>query len=239
MRLPAKIGLAALVLAASSVGLRAGQVVLFTDGRSMEVERAERREEMVLLSLQGGGSIAVPSHRVEAWTDLAGSSSGRGQAASGTEPDRRERWRQRAGEFAELFGLTADRYELDAALLTAVAEVESAFDPTAVSHKGARGMLQLMPETARRFGVDDVFDVSQNVDGGARYLKWLIDRYEGRTDLALAGYNAGEAAVDRYQGIPPFPETRDYVARVLEGADRLSGSGAGSPNGIGTAPGSR
>ena len=88
-------------------------------------------------------------------------------------------------------------------------------------------MLQLMPETAERFGVSDVFDASQNADGGARYLRWLLERYEGQTELALAGYNAGEAAVDRYQGIPPFPETKAYVARVLEGVERLSSASGG------------
>jgi soluble lytic murein transglycosylase-like protein len=105
-----------------------------------------------------------------------------------------------------------------------MAQTESAFDPNAVSPRGARGLLQLMPETARRFGVRDSFDATQNVDGGAAYLSWLLERYSGRTELALAGYNAGEGAVDRYQGVPPFSETRNYVERVLEGAERLVGS---------------
>jgi soluble lytic murein transglycosylase-like protein len=98
-----------------------------------------------------------------------------------------------------------------------MAQTESAFDPVAVSHKGAAGLLQLMPATAERFGVQDVFDVPQNVEGAAKYLKWLLERFEGRTELALAGYNAGEGSVDRYQGIPPYRETRDYVTRVLAG----------------------
>jgi soluble lytic murein transglycosylase-like protein len=113
-----------------------------------------------------------------------------------------------------------------------MAEAESAFDPSAVSHKGAQGLLQLMPQTAERFGVRDAFDASQNVDGGARYIKWLLERYDGRIDLALAGYNAGEAAVDRYQGIPPYRETQAYVVRVMENADRLSaGVGGGDDPG--------
>ena len=98
----------------------------------------------------------------------------------------------------------------------AMAEAESAFDPYAVSHKGACGMLQLIPATAERFGVEDIFDVDQNLDGGARYMRWLLDRFEGRTDLALAAYNAGEEAVDRHGGIPPYRETRNYVSRILE-----------------------
>ncbi len=72
-----------------------------------------------------------------------------------------------------------------------------------------------MPATAERFGVEDVFDLEQNLDGGARYMRWLLDRFDERTDLALAAYNAGETAVDRYGGIPPYRETRNYVARIL------------------------
>ena len=109
-------------------------------------------------------------------------------------------------------------------MLTAVALAESAFNPRAVSSKGAGGLLQLMPATAERFGVRDVFDASQNVEGGAKYLRWLLQRYEGRTDLALAGYNAGEGAVDRHNGIPPYSETQQYVTRVLANADRLVGT---------------
>jgi soluble lytic murein transglycosylase-like protein len=124
-------------------------------------------------------------------------------------------WRDRAGDFADAIGKAASRYEIDPALLTAMAEAESAFDPFAVSHKGACGMLQLLPETAERFGVEDIFDVDQNLDGGAQYMRWLLDRFEGRTDLALAAYNAGENAVDRHGGIPPYRETRNYVSRIL------------------------
>jgi soluble lytic murein transglycosylase-like protein len=126
-------------------------------------------------------------------------------------------WRAAAGAYADLIEEAALRYGLDPALLTAMAQTESAFNPAAVSPKGAAGLLQLMPATAERFGVRDVFDVPQNVEGAAKYLKWLLERFEGRTELALAGYNAGEGTVDRYQGIPPYRETRDYVARVLDG----------------------
>jgi soluble lytic murein transglycosylase-like protein len=127
-------------------------------------------------------------------------------------------WRRLAGHYAEPIALVAARHDLEPALLAAVAKVESNFDPFAVSHKGACGILQLLPETAQRFGVDDLFDLEQNLDGGARYLRWLLDRFEGDTELALAAYNAGENAVDRYGGIPPYPETKAYVVRVLKRA---------------------
>ena len=108
----------------------------------------------------------------------------------------------------------SERYELPPDLVRAVIRQESAFDPFAVSVKGAQGLMQLMPGTARRFGVQDVFDPAENVLGGVKYLRFLMDRYEGDTRLALAAYNAGEGAVDRYEGVPPYAETRDYVERI-------------------------
>ena len=110
--------------------------------------------------------------------------------------------------------LSAER-GLDPKLVDSVVRVESAYNPSAVSHKGALGLMQLMPDTARRLEVDDPFDPEQNVRGGIRELERLIERYSGNLQLALAAYNAGEGAVERHRGIPPFQETRDYVARVL------------------------
>ena len=108
----------------------------------------------------------------------------------------------------------ADRHRVDQALLRAVIQTESGWNPSAVSRKGAAGLMQLLPVTAQRFGVSDVFNPRQNVDAGARYLKVLLDRYNGDLDLALAAYNAGEGAVARHGGVPPFRETRDYVQKV-------------------------
>jgi soluble lytic murein transglycosylase len=104
---------------------------------------------------------------------------------------------------------------VDPALVTAVAHVESGYDRLAVSPKGAQGLMQLMPDTARRFSVADPFDAAQNLSGGARYLATLLARYDDLS-LALAAYNAGEAAVERHgRRIPPYPETQAYVPRVL------------------------
>lgn len=114
----------------------------------------------------------------------------------------------------------AERHQVDVALVKAVIRAESDFVPDAVSPKGALGLMQLMPSTARRHGVIRVFDPRENVDGGVRHLRYLLDRFSGNLRLALAAYNAGEAAVERHGGIPPYPETWEYVARVLNFRDR-------------------
>ncbi len=109
----------------------------------------------------------------------------------------------------------APRYGLDPGLVLAVIAAESAFDRQAVSPKGAQGLMQLMPQTASRFGVADAFDPEQNLHGGMTYLAWLLKQFPGRLDHAIAAYNAGEEAVEQYRGIPPYTETREYVRRVL------------------------
>jgi hypothetical protein len=108
----------------------------------------------------------------------------------------------------------APLYGLDANLVTAVIEVESRFDPRALSPKDAHGLMQLLPATARRFEVADIWNPIENMMGGMAYLQWLLDRYAGSIRLSLAAYNAGEQVVDDYGGIPPYPETTHYVASV-------------------------
>jgi soluble lytic murein transglycosylase-like protein len=122
----------------------------------------------------------------------------------------------------------AERHRMDAALVRAVIETESNWNPGAVSRKGAFGLMQLIPTTAQRFGVSDAFNPQQNVDAGVRYLKALLERYNGNLDLALAAYNAGEGAVDRAHGVPSFRETRTYVQKVQNayfrpGSGRIEG----------------
>lgn len=109
----------------------------------------------------------------------------------------------------------AARHGLPVRLVEAVVAIESAGNPSAVSPKGAMGLMQLMPATAARFGVTDPFDAEESLEGGCAYLRWLLDRFDGSVALALAGYNAGEGAVERHGGIPPFEETRAYVRSVL------------------------
>jgi soluble lytic murein transglycosylase-like protein len=105
--------------------------------------------------------------------------------------------------------------QVSPALVLAVIAVESSGKPAAESHKGAQGLMQLMPDTAARFGVTDSLNAAQNIKGGVAYLNWLLDEFNGDPVLALAGYNAGEGAVRKHDGVPPFAETRDYVPKVL------------------------
>jgi soluble lytic murein transglycosylase-like protein len=125
--------------------------------------------------------------------------------------------------YDKLIRKVARSNKLDPALVKAVIHAESSFDPTAVSRKGAQGLMQLMPATARRFGVANPFDPVENVTAGTRYLRELMERFHFNARLALAAYNAGEEAVKRHRGIPPYAETRDYVHKVQLLQSRYAG----------------
>ncbi len=115
------------------------------------------------------------------------------------------------------------RHGIDPRFIHAVIWQESKYKPKALSHAGAQGLMQLMPATARRFGCTDPHDVAANIEAGTKYLSWLLKRFNGDVKLALAGYNAGEGAVDRHGGVPPYAETQRYVQRVGQLAERYRG----------------
>ncbi len=118
-------------------------------------------------------------------------------------------------ELEQAVDRAAQQHHVQPALLLAVMKAESSFNPTAVSKAGAVGLMQLIPETAIRHGVHNLYDANDNITGGAKHLRYLLDRFHGNIRLALAAYNAGERKVDRYRQIPPYKETQDYVKRVL------------------------
>lgn len=122
-----------------------------------------------------------------------------------------------------LISEVAARHGLPASLLKGVVAAESGFNPRAVSPAGAIGLMQLMPATARALGVNDPFDPAANLDGGARYLKQMLDRFQGDIRLALAAYNAGPGAVEHYRGVPPYRETRAYIDKVLTATSKFEG----------------
>lgn len=120
------------------------------------------------------------------------------------------------GEFEPIINVYAKAYGVDKALVKAVIHVESGYNPNAVSPKGAMGLMQLMPKTAQGLKVANSFDPAENIRGGVSHLRFLLDTFRGNVRLALAAYNAGLATVTRYGGIPPYEETRKYVARVMD-----------------------
>jgi soluble lytic murein transglycosylase-like protein len=128
---------------------------------------------------------------------------------------------ERFAAYTRLIKGAAQSNRLEPALVTAVMLAESGGDPRAQSKRGARGLMQLMPATARQYGVSNVFDPEENIRGGSRYLRDLVERYQNDMQLVLAAYNAGPEAVDRHGGIPPFKETLEYVPRVLQIYHRL------------------
>ena len=131
--------------------------------------------------------------------------------------------RNKSQQFAPIIQAACDKYNVDPDLVNAVIQVESAYNQRAVSHAGAIGLMQLMPATASRFGVKQIQNPEENVHGGVKYLKFLLDYFNNDLTLAVAAYNAGEGAVDKYQGVPKYTETQNYVKRVLSiyGKDNL------------------
>jgi soluble lytic murein transglycosylase-like protein len=199
-----KRSLAALVLAAAPCA--SGEIAVLANGQTFKIAGQRLQGETVWLSLKGGGEVGLPRGEVrgvvpdEVVEEVLGGLAP--EAASLSDLDR-------------LVRTAAARHGLEPALVRAVIAVESAFEPRAVSPKGAQGLMQLMPATARSLGVGDALDPAENVEGGTRHLGQLVDRYEGDLVRALAAYNAGEGAVARYRGVPPYRETRDYVKKVL------------------------
>jgi hypothetical protein len=152
-------------------------------------------------------------------------------APTGSAPGRLPPTDRSASRYTAAIQEISGQYGVSAALVEAVVRAESGFDPTAVSAKGAGGLMQLMPGTARALGVVDRFDPRESLSGGVRHLRYLLDRYQGSIELALAAYNAGEGVVDAYRGMPPYPETRQYVRHVLRRAG-LSDPATATPQSI-------
>lgn len=124
-------------------------------------------------------------------------------------------------QFDDFIKEASEKWNVDASLVRAVIQQESAFNPNATSSCGAQGLMQLMPETARSLGVSNAYDARENIMGGTRYLRGLLDRFKGDTRLALAAYNAGAGNVQKYGGVPPFAETQNYVAKIMSNYESM------------------
>lgn len=195
-------------------------LVVFEDGRTLKADAFELDGERVAVSLRDGGTVVVPLEVIERIVDDE-LPPARPEGAAAAAPLRRSVRETTAGwpapgtPYAALILDAARQHRIDPALVAAVIRVESNFSPRAVSRKGARGLMQLMPATARRLGVRQPFDPKENIHGGTSYLSLLARRFgETEVERILAGYNAGEGAVEQYGGVPPYRETVDYVRKV-------------------------
>lgn len=212
--------LGAAVLFAVATEAAAG-IVVFTNGRTMKVSGYQAKDDQIELTLQSGGTMMVALSRVQNVLDdeVVPEKVVEEVREVGQFPTRVWGYDSRrpplfASRYDALIVEAAKKFDVDAALVSAVIKAESDYNPRVVSHKGARGLMQLMPATAARFGVKDSFDPSANIHGGTRYLRWLLDKFEGNADLAVAAYNAGEGNIKKYNGIPPFRETINYVKKI-------------------------
>ena len=224
MRVNARVALAATVLLAGAAAAGA-ELAILTSGHRYKVTEWEllRRGEAVdaeriRLTLEGGGAVTLPLLRVERIVDdeIVEAPPPDSPAEPGFTFDYRPGQTAPATPYGELFLEVGREHELNPDLLAALARAESSYDPGAVSSKGARGLLQLMPATAERFGVSPVelHDPARNVLAAARYLTWLRRRFDDDLPRVLAGYNAGEGAVDAHDGVPPYRETVAFIGRV-------------------------
>jgi hypothetical protein len=204
-------------------------IALFVDGRAMKVSGYKVvGESEMQLTLKSGGAITVPLARIDRVVDdevvpvaIVEEVKKAVEKDGGIFPTRSWRYDDTRGpifksKFDRLIVEAAKKFDVDAALVSAVIKAESDFNSREVSNKGARGLMQLMPSTAERFGVTDSYDPAANIYGGVRYLRWLLQTFNGNADLAVAAYNAGEGNVWKYNGVPPFRETITYINRIAK-----------------------
>lgn len=194
-------------LSASAVPARA-ELAYFATGRTLSIKAHRVDGNSLVLTLRSGGEVICDASTIARFEP---------DEVPYPEPEpivTEVATPPAAVPYGELIDKFSTEHGVDAKLVRAVIQVESAYRNTARSRKGAMGLMQLMPDTARQYGVKDPYDPASNIEGGVKYLKALLQRLP--RDLALAAYNAGEAAVQRAKGIPPYPETRNYVSQVIQ-----------------------
>lgn len=226
--------LLAVVVAAAAPAPTRAELVILEGGRVLKAASYRVEGQRAVIELASGGLLEMPMMRVDRVVDDEISDEPEPPVPAGFQSSFRSSDTVPTTPYGELIFAAAKRHEISPQLVAAMVRAESSFDPKAVSHKGAVGLMQLMPATARRFGLtsSERYRPEKNLEAGVRYLRWLLDRYEGELPLALAGYNAGETNVQRYGGVPPFRETRNYIRRIydflgLSGADAAVGTAAG------------
>jgi hypothetical protein len=202
-------------------------IAIFTDGRNMKIDSYKMLDdESMTLVMKGGGSMTLPINRIDRIIDDEISTPEiveevKKIVEKGVFPRRSWRYDETSGpifksKFDRIIVDAAKKFDVDAALVSAVIKAESDFNPREVSNKGARGLMQLMPATAERFGVTNAYDPEANIYAGTRYLRWLLKTFDNNADLAVAAYNAGEGNIWKYKGVPPFRETLTYINRIAK-----------------------
>jgi len=186
--------------------VHAADMLVFESGKKMRVESYYVDEDRITVQINGNSEMQIPMDWVKEIRVLPKDRAPEPEVvALDIAPF----------EYSDLVQITSKKLGMDWKLVAAVMRAESNYNSRALSRKGAVGLMQLMPATATLYSVDP-YDPAQNIEGGVRHLKMLMERYAGKLDLVLAAYNAGAKAVDHYRGIPPFDETRAYVKRVLQ-----------------------
>lgn len=192
-------------------------IVVFEDGRLLRIRSFERADQRYVLKLEPHGRIEVPESRVEAIVDEVPSSEPLPPLAPALAlKPYRDGYAGLVVPYGKDLARLAREHDLNPLLLYCIMHVESAGNPRALSPKGAMGLMQLMPGTARRFSVKDPWDPLQNIRGACRYLNYLHGLFGGKVDLVLAAYNCGEVLVKKHGGVPEFRETRNYVRKIIE-----------------------
>ncbi len=230
--------LTALLLLAAAAPAALAEIVVFQDGHVVKAASYRVVADELEIGLPGGGSYLVDLARVErivddevVISDVSIQVADDGKPVAYDLSYREERKPLFNTPYDTVIATESKRYGVDASLVSALIRAESNYQPRAVSRKGARGLMQLMPATANRLALSRPFDPAANVRAGVKYLKELLDRFDHRPELVLAAYNAGENAVDTYGGVPPYRETVGYVKRILSWwTPALAAAVAGPPS---------
>jgi len=203
------------------------EIAIFSDGRSMKVNAHVVQDDTMQLTLPSTGKILVSLARIERIiADEVIVQQIEVAVLPSLFPHKSWHYIETRLPFKSKYDQTildaARKLDVDPTLVASIIKAESDFDPRTISNKGARGLMQLMPGTADRFGVVDSLDPVQNIYGGTRYLRWLLEKFQGNVEYAVAAYNAGEGNIARYNGVPPFRETVEYVKRVARHVSRVA-----------------
>ena len=205
-----RVAMVGVIVSLCCAGTARAELAYFASGQMLSVRGHHMDGDLLVLALRGGGEMTCEPRLIAKF----GPDEVPYPEDEPPPVPARAQWQAAATPYGDIIDRVATEQGVDAKLVRALIKVESAYQPRARSPKGAMGLMQLMPDTARQYSVADPYEPLSNIQAGIKHLRALLDRYP--RDLALAAYNAGEAAVQRFRGMPPYPETRLYVSRILD-----------------------